>query len=302
MALPPLTVTKPTLTNPQTLAIIDGYHTAFPTADAYIVPQVERTAGWKVTGNNTAGQDVIVKAAHTVLPDSGGTWSQANLYQHRGFYADKIAGVLYIAGQHVTGAGLSEGGQFNIPGELRIGHCRIDWCHAQDPVGYTDNHPDLIQVMRADLGVTLEWVCGVTDMQGLMVKYQTDIGAKPYHHYNARNCLLHGGDYGAQLLNVVDFTLTDGRPKEFTNVCIMPSKRKLAEYGHPVDAARHSILPYPTNAKQLLDGRWQFAVPVPGAKFGEQGVYYDPALAVLTPQQCMERWLPADQLGVHYTG
>jgi len=295
--LPALTVVKPTLTSPTTKQFPVGYDGSFNvTGDVHVTMPKARQAGWKVNG----GHNVIVDGGTTILPDLGDTWTLSNLWERRASAINGTTGIAYVAGQWAKGAGLSEGLQVNIPGEFRGGHLRFDWLHVKDHVNYSDNHPDLVQVMRADGGVTLDGFAGVTDMQGIMIKHEPTLGASPFPFYKLRNGLIHGGQWGEKLLNIVDVTT----PIPIDNVCIYPSAREISNAGgNKINACYAAISPRPVSHTVLAGGKVRFNLDtskLTHLTILNNGVYYDPALDGVDPVAAVEAFLPGALMGDAY--
>jgi len=300
--LPALTVVKPTLVSPTTVPFPVGYAGSFNvTGDVHVTMPKQRQAGWKVNG----GHNVIVDGGTTILPDTG-DWTLANLYKRRASAINGTTGIAYVAGQWGKGAGLSEGLQVNIPGEFRGAHLRYDWLHVKDHVNYAapnDNHPDLVQVMRADGGATLDGGAGVTDFQGIMIKHEaTELGAKPFPFFKIRNWFVHGGQWGQKLLNIVDLA----GPKTIDNMCIHPSAQKISEAGGDmIKAAKLSVSPYPISHTVLPDGRVRLNLDtskITQLTIVNDGVYYDPANDGVAPLTAVEAWMPGAHMGDAYAG
>jgi len=296
--LPALTVVKPTLTSPTTVPFPVGYAGSFNvTGDTHVTMPKQRQAGWKVNG----GRNVIVDGGTTILPDPG-DWTLADLYKRRASAINGTTGIAYVAGQWAKGAGLSEGLQVNIPGEFRGAHLRMDWCHVKDNVNYTDNHPDLVQIIRADGGVTLDGGAGVTDMQGVMIKFETQYTSKLFPFFKIRNWLFHGGQWGQLLLNIVSNAFTV--PITLDNVCIYPSAREISNAGgNKINACYSAISPRPLSHTVLPDGKVRFnldTAKLPHLTIVNNGVYYDPTMDGVAPLDTVEAWMPGELMGDAY--
>jgi hypothetical protein len=196
------------------------------------------------------GRNVVLIGGHITIPWAG----DATDYGSEGaFIAARTA--LYLKGQTGTvhiegllidnqGGDLSEGIQINAPSAVvQIENVRITDIHARDDVGYTDNHPDLIQPWGGVKALRVDHFTGSTDFQGILLK--NDGG--PTGEVDLRNVNFVGNPGSTWLFND---QLPAGTPINLVNFWLQPTA------GHTMSksVSPNNWSPAPRTATIATDG------------------------------------------------
>jgi len=133
------------LTNAVTVAVEQGRHQydLDPARDYRIVmPKVWLTGpgGLILKG----GRNIRLIGGTIEIPAQGPT---ASIEDRRGLYLKDQTGTVHVEGLLITGAGLSEGIDLHQTkgAVVQIQNVRVEAVRARDEVGFTDNHPDVLQ-------------------------------------------------------------------------------------------------------------------------------------------------------------
>jgi hypothetical protein len=159
----------PTMENPITIEVgrNGGEFTLQPEQDYRIVltETVAAPGGVSLIG----GRDIVLIGGHITIPwtgaDADGSRRRALLLQHQ-------TGTVHIEGLLIDNAGgdLSEGIQIDAKrAVVQIQNVRITGIHAHDEIGFTDNHPDLIQPWGGARELLIDHFTGTTDYQGFFL-------------------------------------------------------------------------------------------------------------------------------------
>lgn len=174
------------LTNAVTVAVEQGRHQydLDPARDYRIVmPKVWLTGpgGLILKG----GRNIRLIGGTIEIPAQGPT---ASIEDRRGLYLKDQTGTVHVEGLLITGAGLSEGIDLHQTkgAVVQIQNVRVEAVRARDEVGFTDNHPDVLQTWAGPAVLRVDRLTGTTDYQGLMIN-PTDIGPYPARLIDLRN-------------------------------------------------------------------------------------------------------------------
>jgi hypothetical protein len=138
-----------------------------PNTDYLIVlPEQPLTRGINFRG----GRNVVIMGGEIAIPHQGPAPSIAS---RRALHATHVTGVLHIEGVLMHGDDISEGIQINAPRAIvQIQNVGIFGIRARDQVGFSDNHPDLVQSYGNAREIRIDRFTGSTDYQGLF--FQAD--------------------------------------------------------------------------------------------------------------------------------
>jgi hypothetical protein len=115
------------------------------------------------------GRNVVLVGGRITIPDAGPAPTPQD---RRALYLDGQTGVVHLEGLLVddSGGDLSEGIQIAAPRAIvQIQNVRMEGVHARDPVGFSDNHPDLIQPGGGVRELRVHRFTGTTAGQGFFL-------------------------------------------------------------------------------------------------------------------------------------
>lgn len=163
-----LTWSPPTLTNPETrnIGTLGATYNLDPGKD-YIMkmPSTPVTRG-KVS--IVGGRNIHIIGGEFNIQ---GQPNNATISQRTMFLIKDSTGIVHIEGILGRGEDLSEGIQIDADNAIvQIQNVRIEHIHANDQVGFTDNHPDLIQTYGGVKELRLDKFTGSTDYQGFLMQ------------------------------------------------------------------------------------------------------------------------------------
>jgi hypothetical protein len=184
-AVPPLTWAPPELHEPTTITI--GALGSIPALDRgrdyiLIMPATPRGEGVVING----GRNVVLLGGEIAIDDQGTT---PTINARRGLYIANSTGVVHVEGLLIHGTDLSEGIQINAPQAIvQLQNVAVRNVHARDQVGFTDNHPDVIQTWGSVRELRVDGFTGETDYQGIFFKadYNGPHGAVHLRRVNMR--------------------------------------------------------------------------------------------------------------------
>lgn len=175
-----LTWAPPALENPITLQVkADDTQTAvrMDKDKDYIVqmPSAPVRRGLAFVG----GRNVVVIGGEIFIPDQG---DNPGIPERRALYIVDATGVVHIEGLLMRGDDISEGIQVAAPqATVQIQNVHIADIRARDQVGFTDNHPDLIQTWGSVGALRVDKFTGSTDYQGFLLKSDREAPHGPVH-------------------------------------------------------------------------------------------------------------------------
>jgi hypothetical protein len=157
----------------------------------------------------------------------------------RGLYLQQQTGTIHIEGLYIHGSDLSEGINLDqrLGATVQIQNTRVEGVHARDQVGFTDNHPDLIQSWAGPAELRVDRFSGSTDYQGFFFA-PSQFSNVPPRLYDLRNIEIQASlRNGAPAAGVL---LWQGSsfPMSLRNVSIAPDADKgMARSMYPNSAA-----------------------------------------------------------------
>jgi hypothetical protein len=116
------------------------------------------------------GRNVIIMGGHLTV---AGAPAGASPEQRRALYLKGQTGTVHVEGLLIddSGGDLSEGINIAAPqAVVQIVNCRIEGIHARDQVGFSDNHPDLIQPWGGVRELRVDRLTGSSDYQGITLE------------------------------------------------------------------------------------------------------------------------------------
>jgi hypothetical protein len=173
-AADPLTWAPPVLTNPTTIQVKNTgavhYPISMDTSKDYIIklPTNEPLRGGL---SLNGGRNIVLIGGEINIPDQGVNPTISN---RRLLKTQNATGTVHIEGILARGADASEGIQLiSQDTTIQIQNVRIEHIHARDQVNFTDNHPDLIQVIAGPKELRVDKFTGSSDYQGIFIKPET---------------------------------------------------------------------------------------------------------------------------------
>jgi hypothetical protein len=120
--------------------------------------------------NLSGGRNVVILGGEIDIPWQGAAPSIA---ARRALHLTSATGTIHVEGLLLHGDDISEGIQVNAPAAIvQIQNVAVLDIRARDQVGFTDNHPDLIQSYGNARELRVDRFTGSTDYQGLF--FQAD--------------------------------------------------------------------------------------------------------------------------------
>jgi hypothetical protein len=107
----------------------------------------------------------------------------------RGLYLKGQTGTIHIEGVLIDGPGLWEGINLDerLGATVQLENIRIETLRADDEVGFTDNHPDVIQTWAGPAELRVDRLTGSTDYQALMLAPMEYGGLGPPRRFEFRH-------------------------------------------------------------------------------------------------------------------
>jgi hypothetical protein len=205
---PKLAWAPPRLTAPATLRVGPGggEFRLQPGRDYVLrISEVSALGGVRLIG----GHNVVIVGGHITIPWAG---DNPTIADRVALYLYRQTGTVHVEGLLIDNAGgdLSEGIQINAPAAVvQLENVRVSDVHARDEVGFTDNHPDLVQPWGGVAQLRVHRFSGSSDAQGFfLVGNNGPIGRADLRDVNmigsptARHLFWHGGRFPVTLTNV----------------------------------------------------------------------------------------------------
>lgn len=172
-----LTWAPPAMENPETVWIepSGGGTLRLDHNRDYILqmPDVPVTNSLYVIG----GRNIIMIGGHISIPWQG---DGASIRARTMLIFRETTGTVHVEGLLGDGEDISEGIQIDSPDAIvQIQNVRIENIHARDQNGFSDNHPDLVQVYGNAAQVRIDRLTGSSDYQGLMFQVDFNGPQKP---------------------------------------------------------------------------------------------------------------------------
>lgn len=138
--------------------------------------------------NINGGRNVVVQGGWLNVPWQG---DGASISARRAMILRNVTGILHIEGLLIDGDDLSEGLQIYCPdGIVQLENIRLWNMHARDQVGFTDNHPDIIQTDGNVAELRVDHFTGWTDYQGFF--FSNNFGGDIHGPIHLRNVNITG--------------------------------------------------------------------------------------------------------------
>jgi hypothetical protein len=157
----------PRLTSPRTveLTVDRRWYNLDPTRD-YVLKLPRGTydrGGLVIEG----GDDVTLIGGHIWVPETGTT----NNGLRRGLMLANQRGTIHVEGLRIDGPGLSEGIQMEqrYGSRVQLQRIFVGTVRARDTVGFTDNHPDVVQTWAGPKQLLIDGLSGTTTYQGMFL-------------------------------------------------------------------------------------------------------------------------------------
>jgi hypothetical protein len=116
----------------------------------------------------SGGHDVVLVGGEIDIPRLA---PSASGDARRGLYLENQTGTVHVEGLEISGADLSEGIDLSEPlgAVVELENVRVERLRAHDEVGWTDNHPDVVQTWSGPAVLRIDGLTGITDYQGLFL-------------------------------------------------------------------------------------------------------------------------------------
>jgi hypothetical protein len=221
---PKLSWAPPKMKNPKIVDISNNLHDLYLRADQdYIVrfpPKgISVEGGLAIRG----GHNIVIIGGYITIPRVNGVPDDRN---RRALLLEGQTGTVHVEGLLIDNAAgdLSEGIDVAAPrAVVQIQNCRIDGVHARDERGFTDNHPDIVQVWGGVAALRIDRLSGITDYQGLFLQGDYgQIGSADLRHVDIR------GAPTAQFLFWVANANFGVGPVHVSNVWVVPPRGRSA--------------------------------------------------------------------------
>jgi hypothetical protein len=117
------------------------------------------------------GHNVVLVGGEIDIPWQGNPPPEDS---RRALYLEEQTGTMHVEGLLMTGPDIDEGIDIDerLGATVQIENVRIEHIHARDEVGFTDNHPDLIQTWGGPKYLRVDRLTGQTDHQGFFLHPQ----------------------------------------------------------------------------------------------------------------------------------
>jgi hypothetical protein len=171
----------PALTSPVTIhvGVTGGIGTLSTTRDYRLVmPGAPRTEGLVING----GRNVVLVGGEIAIPHQG---SNPTINSRRALHIANSTGVVHVEGLLLHGDDISEGIQIAAPqATVQLQNIAVLNVHARDQLGFSDNHPDVIQTWGSVGELRVDRLTGESDYQGLFFKADFNGRHGPVHLRN----------------------------------------------------------------------------------------------------------------------
>lgn len=182
---PRLSWTPPQLDHPITVDVSASNHVLkLDPARDYLVrmptTKLSVLGGLVIVG----GHDVVLIGGAITIP----SWGASHPTDNRGLYLKEQTGTVHIEGLLIdnSGGALSEGININAPkATVQLQNIRVDRLQARDEVGFSDNHPDLVQSWAGPAELRVDRFSGTTDYQGIFLAPGA-FGSSPSRRFDLR--------------------------------------------------------------------------------------------------------------------
>jgi hypothetical protein len=182
---PKLSWAPPHLDSPITVTVSASNHVLKldPTRDYLVrMPSTKLSVlgGLVIVG----GHDVVLIGGAITIP----SWGASHPTDNRGLYLKEQTGTVHIEGLLIdnSGGALSEGININAPkATVQLQNIRVDRLQARDEVGFSDNHPDLVQSWAGPAELRVDRFSGTTDYQGIFLAPEA-FGSSPSRRFDLR--------------------------------------------------------------------------------------------------------------------
>jgi hypothetical protein len=116
---------------------------------------------------------------HIDIPRGPNGETQAGIYLRR----QPPGAVIHIEGVRFSGNGLHDGIELEQPDDtvVQLQNIRVDDLHAQDEVGFTDIHPDVVQTWSGPDVLRIDRLTGRTPYQGFFFEPNDDYWQGPHN-------------------------------------------------------------------------------------------------------------------------
>lgn len=175
---PRLSWSPPVLEDPLTLNVpVGGGTLTLQNGRDYMIifPDEPVTAGVNLVN----GRNIVVIGGEISIPHQG---ENPSINSRRALFLNNQTGTVHIEGLLMHGDDISEGIQIRAPyARVQIQNCAVYNMHARDQIGFTDNHPDLIQTWGNVGELYVDKFTGQTDYQGILLKADANGRHGPVH-------------------------------------------------------------------------------------------------------------------------
>jgi hypothetical protein len=134
------------------------------------------------------GHNVVLIGGRITIPKPVGPQPRDDRLR-RGLYLKGQSGTVHIEGLLIDGPGLWEGINLDqrLGATVQLENIRIETLRADDEVGFTDNHPDLIQTWAGPKELRVDRLTGSTDYQAFMLRPTEYGGLRPPRRFVFRH-------------------------------------------------------------------------------------------------------------------
>lgn len=131
----------------------------------------------------SGGRNVVLIGGEVSIPWQG---RGASINDRTGLKIRDATGTVHVEGLLLRGDDITEGIQIDAPQAIvQLQNVGVFGIHARDQVGFSDNHPDIIQTYGNVRELHVDGLTGTTDYQGLFFK--NDFGRDPHGPVTLRN-------------------------------------------------------------------------------------------------------------------
>lgn len=122
----------------------------------------------------SGGRNIVLIGGEINIPNQGDNPSIAS---RTGLKIKNSTGTVHIEGLLIRGDDLSEGIQLECKqAHVRLQNIRVENMHARDQVGFSDNHPDLVQPYGGYASLKVDGFTASTPYQGVFLKPDNNTG------------------------------------------------------------------------------------------------------------------------------
>lgn len=134
------------------------------------------------------GRNVVVMGGEVEIPWQG---DEPSIASRRGLIVRDSTGTVHVEGVLFHGEDISEGIQLSTPDAIvQLLNVGVRGLHARDQVGFTDNHPDVIQTYGNVAALRVDGLTGTTDYQGLF--FSASLSDEPHGPVTLRRVNIRG--------------------------------------------------------------------------------------------------------------